>query len=135
MVSTNRFLKNGLRIILLGLFCQGVVAEGEQNMPARAASAEIFPFVQGASSLTIAGNGYWNREVYEAGEQPRALSAFVQTLPDGVYRYELRSIPATSEADRGLAGGAPQGRSWQKGQQAELASGKFKISGGLMDGP
>ena len=95
------------------------------------------PVVVGTGSLTVAGQGYWYRKVYEGGESP-SLSAFDNNgaqLPDGVYRYEFRSIPegaGASPRQQNLtrAEGRGLSRGEGKGKGVNTVSGRFEVQGG-----
>ena len=89
-----------------------------------------FPAVSGKGVLTITGGDYWYRQMYEDGEVPY-LSAY--ELPDGIYRYQFRSIPANGKSSlrqksvlMGEEQGSPRGRSGA----ATVISGTLEIIGG-----
>ena len=60
-------------------------------------SPENLPIATSQATLTIAGNGYWHREVLNNGDQPdiAAIVSEGQPLEDGVYRYEYRMVSGT----------------------------------------
>jgi hypothetical protein len=81
--------------VILGLFLLGSMIQ-----PVSAQAGPDFPVVDGKAVLTVSGEGYRHRQIYENGEQP-TLSGYDssgQQLLDGEYRYQLRSIPADSVA-------------------------------------
>lgn len=59
----------------------------------------VYPRVDDALSLTVAGRGFWQRLVFDAGEngvfRPNDEQGY--PLPDGIYRYELRVVDSGSE--------------------------------------
>jgi len=106
-----------------------------QLAPAQAAGG--FPIVDGKAVLTVSGEGHRHRQIYESGEQP-ALSGYDssgQQLPDGEYRYQLRSIPANSVATNTqqdlLSGNSTSGNTG-KTSPSSVQSGDFEIQNGLV---
>jgi hypothetical protein len=94
-----------------------------------AGSSLVFvPKLQGHKySLTIAGEGFWSRDVFEAGTQPsfQPYDQNGELLPDGSYKFELCELPAVeaSLADRGRRA---------KGAQLRTQTGTVQISGGFL---
>ena len=103
-----------------------------------------FPVVSGKGALTITGGGYWVRETYEDGDQPYLLDpvdSSGQPLPDGLYRYQFRSISAGGNTSlrqksllKGEDAGQGQGRRAYPGtsQAATTLSGAFEVVGGAV---
>lgn len=124
-------MKYSLRVLVsLLFFCfsaQSVTAGGE------------LPVVSGKAVLVVVGDGYGHREILEDGEQP-SLSALGSSLPDGVYRYEFRSLSSDggNSSPRQQTYQQPQGRSvdygqrMSKGEGANTVSGRFEIKGGAL---
>jgi hypothetical protein len=85
--------------------------------------------------LTVSGEGYRHRQIYENGEQP-ALSGYDssgQQLLDGEYRYQLRSIPADSVAtntQQQLLSGKATTSNKGKTSSSSIQSGKFDVEEG-----
>ena len=125
-------------LMVCGSFTQFVSAEGP-GIISGVQSAGQFPVVNGKGSLTIAGRGYWHRDIYLDGEHP-SLSVYDnsgQLLPDGVYRYEFRSFPEGADSSprqqellRTEGRGASQGKG--KSQVANKLSGSFEVQGGQL---
>ena len=114
-------MKHQLRLVL-GLLLLGTVAQSAYAQGAgRDQSTGELPVVAGKGSLTVAGEGYWHRDIYQDGEQP-SLSAYDNTgqlLPDGEYRYEFRSFPDG-------AGSSPQQQDLMRNQGIGISQGKGK---------
>jgi hypothetical protein len=97
-------------------------------------STGVLPVVQGAASLTVSGEGYWQQYHYEDGEQPPSLSTLYGSgqLPDGHYRYEfvaVQDVPVAADAPPEsavfvAAGGAKQ--------PPRIESGSFTINSRVM---
>ena len=123
----------------LGIVLCGSLAQFAQAAGAGAGQSGELPVVVGTGSLTVAGQGYWHREVYEGGESP-SLSAYDNNgavLPDGVYRYEFRSVPdsaGASHRQKSLtkAEGNSEGASLRRGNAkgVNTVSGLFEIQDG-----
>ena len=89
-----------------------------------------FPMVSGKGVLTITGGDYWHRQMYEDGEVPY-LSAY--ELPDGIYRYQFRSIPAngkSSSRQKSVLMGNDQVSPGKRSRAATVVSGTIEISDG-----
>jgi hypothetical protein len=118
--------------IILGLVLLGSVI---QSVSAQAGAG--FPVVDGKAVLTVSGEGYRHRQIYENGEQP-ALSGYDssgQQLLDGEYRYQLRSIPADSVAtntQQQLLSGKATTSKTGKTSSSSIQSGKFDVQGGAV---
>jgi hypothetical protein len=116
--------------VILGLFLLGSMIQ-----PVSAQAGAGFPVVDGKAVLTVSGEGYRHRQIYENGEQP-ALSGYDssgQQLLDGEYRYELRSIPADSVAtntQQQLLSGKVSSSKTGKSSSSTIQSGKFDVQGG-----
>jgi hypothetical protein len=114
-----------LGLVLLGSVIQPVVVQ----------TAGDFPIADGKAVLTVSGEGYRHRQIYENGEQP-ALSGYDssgQQLPDGEYRYQLRSIPADSVAtntQQQLLSGKATTSKTGKTSSSSIQSGKFDVEEG-----
>jgi hypothetical protein len=118
--------------IILGLVLLGSVIQ-----PVSAQAGAGFPVVDGKAVLTVSGEGYRHRQIYENGEQP-ALSGYDssgQQLLDGEYRYQLRSIPADSVAtntQQQLLSGKATTSKTGKTSSSSIQSGKFDVQGGAV---
>ncbi len=95
--------------------------------------APQLPIAYDKTVLTVSGAGGKYREIYQNGEQPQ-ISAYIsgQELPDGIYRYQLRSVPAGSSStarqqDVIRGGGVINAPS---GAPATVVSGKFEVQNG-----
>lgn len=124
------------------MWCQvriisGLLLFGSMLQLTPAQAAESLPIVDGKAVLTISGEGYRYRQIYESGEQP-ALSAFNSSgdvLPDGEYRYQLRSIPMNSvvtNTQQDLLRGKSTRHATGKTSSASVKSGNFEIENGLI---
>jgi hypothetical protein len=131
-----RFLFKPFHLVLFGAILANsllVQAQGNGNGPPNGQ----LPAVVGKGTLTIAGQGYWDRQSLEDGDLPSLSpfnSATGQVLPDGVYRYEFRTFPenASSPRQQDLMRGKGKGLTADtfKGKSGEKLSGRFEISGG-----
>ena len=132
-------MKHQLRLVL-GLLLLGTVAQSAYAQGAgRDQSTGELPLVAGKGSLTVAGDGYWHRDMYQDGEHP-SLSAYDNTgqlLPDGVYRYEFRSFPEGAgsspmqqELLRAEGRGISEGRG--KSRPPNTQYGSFEVQGGQL---
>ena len=129
-------MKNQLRSVL-GLLFLGAVAESMyvQGAPANGEP----PVMAGKGSLTIAGEGYWHRNVFQDGEHP-SLSAYDnagELLPDGSYQYEFRSFPegaSSSPRQRDLMRNQGKAMSQGRGKSpvTNTVSGSFEVQGGQL---
>ena len=114
-----------LGLVLLGSVIQPLSVQAEAGLSV----------VDGKAVLTVTGEGYRHRQVYENGEQP-ALSGYDssgQPLPDGEYRYQLRSIPAdsvTNNTQQQLLSGEATSLKTGKTSSSTVQSGKFDVQGG-----
>ena len=93
------------------------------------------PVVVGKGSLTVAGEGYWNRKDYESGDSPSLYDFVSNGLTDGVYRYEFRSFPDGAGASNGqqnLTRAEGEGISRRRGSAkgVDTVSGVFEIKDG-----
>jgi hypothetical protein len=93
------------------------------------------PVVVGTGTLTVAGEGYWNRKDYQSGDSPSLYDFINNGLIDGVYRYEFRSSPEGAGVShrqhnltRAEGEGISRGRGNAKG--VETVSGLFEVRGG-----
>jgi hypothetical protein len=117
--------------VILGLFLLGSVIQ-----PVSAQAGPDFPVVDGKAVLTVSGEGYRHRQIYENGEQP-TLSGYDSSgqLQDGEYRYQLRSIPpdsvATNTQQQLLSGKATTSKTG-KTSSSSIQSGKFDVQGGAV---
>lgn len=103
--------------------------------PTYSQAAGALPVADEKVVLTVSGGGRHYREVYESGEQP-ALSGYDssgQQLPDGEYRYQLRSIPADSvstNTQQGFLSGKSISKNTGKTSSSTVQSGRFDVEGG-----
>lgn len=106
-----------------------------QLTPAQA--AEGFSIVDTKAVLTVSGEGYRYRQIYESGEQP-TLSTYDgsgELMPDGEYRYQLRSIAAGSvvtNTQQDLLLGKNISRNTGRTSSSTIQSGNFEIQNGLI---
>jgi hypothetical protein len=117
--------------VILGLFLLGSMIQ-----PVSAQAGAGFPVVDGKTVLTVSGEGYRHRQIYENGEQP-TLSGYDSSgqLQDGEYRYQLRSIPADSVAtntQQQLLSGKATTSKTGKTSSSSIQSGKFDVQGGAV---
>lgn len=131
-----KFMKITFRFVLGIMLCGSLIQLAQATGPERGQPGEL-PVVVGTGSLTVAGQGYWYRKVYDGGESP-SLSAYDNNgalLPDGVYRYEFRSFPdeaSESPRQQNLVRVEGKGitRSQGKAKGANVVSGRFEVLGG-----
>jgi hypothetical protein len=95
-------------------------------------SGTDLPRVTGSASLTISGDNYWNRQFFQNGEYPEISGYDAQgnVLTDGLYTYELRSIPDSSLANDpagAIVGGSEE--------PYVLKSGFFNVKSGQIVSP
>jgi hypothetical protein len=93
------------------------------------------PVVVGKGSLTVAGEGYWNRKDYESGDSPSLYDFVNDGLTNGVYRYEFRSFPdgaGASARQQNLTRAEGEGISRRRGNAkgVNTVSGLFEVQGG-----
>lgn len=125
-------MKSTFRYVLGIMLCGSLV----QFAHAADAGAEL-PVTVGTGSLTVAGQGYWFRKDYQSGESP-SISAYDNNgavLPDGVYRYEFRSLPqgagaGNSQDNLTTLEGERIGRRRVTAEAVNTVSGRFEIQGG-----
>lgn len=93
----------------------------------------VYPRVDSALSLTVAGRGFWQRLIFDAGEsgvfRPNDEQGY--PLPDGIYRYELRVVDSgagDAVADPTFAPAPPSARLWHPVQTGTLQINQGSIS-------
>ena len=86
-----------VKTAIAGILLTASVAQFAYSQEGGKVSADDLPVATGQATLTIAGNGYWHREVLSSGDQPviTAVGSEGQILEDGIYRYEYRMVSGT----------------------------------------
>jgi len=130
------FIRVGFIVRVMNRIIFGVVATA--CLVAQSVSAQPgvdLPVAVGKTTLTVAGSGYWHRDILEDGEAA-TLSAYDSSgslLADGRYSYELISVPdkpASSRMQGGIASSDPQQSARSKQRPVSVKSGNFEILGG-----
>ena len=130
-------MKHATRLICCVALCSVVsnVALAERReRPERVPSTGVLPMVQGAASLTVSGEGYWQQYRYEDGEQPPSLTTLYSGsgLLDGHYRYEfvaIQGVPVAADAPPESAVFVAAGDAKQPPQ---IVSGTFTMNSGAV---
>lgn len=107
-----------------GFLSGSVLAADQLTFPDRQPFNGVFPVVDGAGTVTIAGEGIWYRTNYESGDRPY-LSPYAddgKILPDGQYRFEYRSSTRSSENTGASLANTSDSR-------GESLRGQFRVSG------
>ena len=130
-------MKHTTRLICCVALCSVVssVALAERReRPERVPSTGILPVVQGVGSLTVSGEDYWHQYRYQDGEQPRLSSydSAGQLLPDGTYQYEYVALPNVAVAADAAPETAVFVAAGGEERPAQIESGSFTISAGVM---
>lgn len=91
------------------------------------------PSVDGPAVLTVSGVGYWNQQQLYYGDSPyiSEIDSDGEMLRDGVYQYELKSVPSANAAATGYDGislVAPP----IAATSSTLETGSFTIEGGAL---
>ena len=129
-------MKRPVGILALFITCgplsQIAVAQEEQ-----AGQGNQLPAVTSSASLTVSGEGYWHREVYQYGDQPSITpyDSSGNLLADGQYRYEYKIFSgggSSSPRQQDLLGegGAESYSGRTKPKATETLSGSFQVQGG-----
>jgi hypothetical protein len=87
--------------------------------------------VQGAVSLTVSGEGYWEKYDYENGRPESVMDVAVREgWPNGHYRYEfvaVQDVPVAADAPPESAVFVEAGG---RKQPAQIESGSFTMNNG-----
>jgi hypothetical protein len=126
---------------MLGLFLLGMAAQSPAYQGNNASSGADFtgdfPVVSGKGALTVSGNDYRHRKLYEDGEVP-TLSAYDEAgdlLPDGIYRFQFTSTPegsSRSARQRDVLQGGASSSAVIGSTRATHLSGTFEVLGGQL---
>ena len=128
-------MKHATRLICCVALCSVVssVALAERReRPERVPSTGVFSnVVQGAVSLTVSGEGYWEKYDYENGRPESVMDVAVREgWPNGHYRYEfvaVQDVPVAADAGPESAVFVEAGG---RKQPAQIESGSFTMNNG-----
>jgi hypothetical protein len=120
---------------MLGILICGILAQFTWAADSGLGQNGQLPIVVGKGSLTVAGQGYWNRKGYESGDSPSLYDFVNDGLTDGVYRYEFRSFPngaGASTRQQNLTRAQGEGINRRRGNAKDVftLSGRFEIQAG-----
>lgn len=125
------------RDIFLGLVLSGAVIQSPVTVAADEGFAGSFPVVSGKGVLTVSGEGYLHRELYDDGEVPSlsARDSSGQLLPDGMYRFQFISSSQggrSSARQRDVLRGDTPAPANGGSVPATQLSGTFEVQGGQL---